>query len=177
MVGGERVVAGQTLVVRAALLVAVAALLEAALSPFLTLGWVGPRFIVIGIVVAISGLRGLQPLLLGFFGGVLVDALGGGLFGVGALGGVLVAAIASRIEAARLKGATGLILAQATAAAVAVYDLLVWLAPFLAGRDGPSVVDYLLYGVFPDVLLNALLAFLLSGWLLRLITTKEERWT
>lgn len=167
---------GYTLVVRAALLVAVAALLEAALSPFLTFGWVGPRFVVIGIVIATTGLRGLQALLLGFFGGVLTDALSGGLFGVGALGGVLAAAIASRIGASRLKGATYLIVAQATAVAVAAYDLLGLLAPFLAGRDGPSFTDYLLYGVLPDVLLNAFLAYLLSSWLLKLIATREERW-
>lgn len=176
MVGGERFALGQTLVVRAALLVAVAALLETALSPFLTFGWVGPRFVVIGVVVAVTGLRELQALLLGFFGGVLTDALGGGLFGVGALGGVLAAAITARIGVARLKGATSLILAQATAVAVVAYDLLALLALFLVGEDGPPIGDYLLYGVLPDALLNALLAYIFSGWLLRLITTKEERW-
>jgi rod shape-determining protein MreD len=177
LVGGERFVVGQTLVVRAALLVAVAALLESALTPFLTFGWVGPRFVVIGVVVAATGLRGLQALLLGFFGGILTDALGGGLFGAGALGGVLTAVIASRIGATRLKGATSLIVAQTTAVAVVAYDLLGLLAPFLAGRDGPPISDYLLYGVLPDVLLNAFLAYLLGSWLLRLIATKEERWT
>jgi hypothetical protein len=37
----------QTYVVRAASLVAIAALLEVTMSPLLTFGWVGPRFLVI----------------------------------------------------------------------------------------------------------------------------------
>jgi len=86
----------QTYVVRAASLVAIAALLEVTMSPLLTFGWVGPRFLVIGIVVAVTGLRELQALLLGFFGGVLTDALSGGFFGAGALGGVVAAAISLR---------------------------------------------------------------------------------
>ena len=166
---------GQTLIVRAALLVALAALLEAALSPFLTFGWVGPRFLVLGVVVAVTGMRELQALLLGFFGGVLTDALGGGLFGAGALGGILAAAISVRAETARLKGEARLVLAQAVA--VAAYDLLSLLATVLAGGEGPPAVRYLLGGVVPDVLLNAFLVYLVGGWLLRLISTKEEKWT
>ena len=168
----------QTYVVRAALLVAFAALLEVALSPLLTFGWVAPRFLVLGVVVAVTGLRDLQALLLGFFGGVLTDALSGGLFGVGALGGVLAAAISIRLGAARRKGvAAGPVLAQAVAAAVVVYDLLGLFAPILAGQVGPPVATYLAGGVVPDALLNALLAYLVGGRLLKLITTKEERWT
>ena len=168
---------GQTLIVRAALLVALAALLEAALSPFLTFGWVGPKFLVLGVVVAVTGLRELQALLLGFFGGVLTDALGGGLFGVGALGGILAATTSIRIGVARRKGTTHLVLAQAVAVAVAAYDLLSLLAPVLAGDKGPPFTNYLLGGIVPDVLLNAFLAYLVSGRLLKLITTKEEKWT
>lgn len=166
---------GQILIVRAALLVALAALLEAALSPFLTFGWVGPRFLVLGVVVAVTGMRELQALLLGFFGGVLTDALGGGLFGAGALGGILAAAISVRAETARLKGEARLVLAQAVA--VAAYDLLSLLATVLAGGEGPPAVRYLLGGVVPDVLLNAFLVYLVGGWLLKLISTKEEKWT
>lgn len=167
----------QTFIVRAALLVTLAALLEAGLSPFLTFGWVGPKFLVLGVVVAVTGLQDLQALLLGFFGGVLTDALSGGFFGVGALGGILAAAISVRIGAGRRKGATHLVLAQAVAAAVAAYDLLILIAPALAGDDVPSVTNYVVGGVVPDVLLNAFLAYLVGGRLLRFITTKEERWT
>lgn len=166
---------GQTLIVRATLLVALGALLEAALSPFLTLGWVGPRFLVLGVVVAVTGLRELQALLLGFFGGVLTDALSGGLFGVGALGGILAAAISVRAETARLKGEARLVLAQAVA--VAAYDLLSLLATILVGGGSPPVAKYLVGGVVPDVLLNAFLVYLVGGWLLKLISTKEEKWT
>jgi len=167
----------QTHIARAALLVALAALLEVALSPLLTFGWVGPRFLIIGVVLAVTGLRDLQALLLGFFGGVLTDALSGGLFGVAAFGGVFAAAISLRIESARRKGETRLFVAQATAASVAVYDLIGLLAPLLAGQGGPSITAYLVGGMIPDVLLNTLLAYLASGFILKLITTKEERWT
>src|SRR5215210_2842016 len=125
----------QISVVRAALLVALAAFLESALSPLLTFGWVGPRFLILGVVVAVAGLRDLQALLLGFFGGVLTDALSSGLFGAGALGGVFAAAISVRAGAARRKGGSRPALAQAVVAAVVVYDLLGLFAPFLASRD------------------------------------------
>ena len=167
----------QTYIVRATLLVALAALLEATLSPLLTFGWVGPRFLVLGVVVAVTGLRELQALLLGFFGGVLTDALSGGLFGAGALGGVFAAAISVRAGTVRRKGEARLLLAQEAAAAVAVYDLLSLFAPILAGRGGPPIGSYLVGGVVPDVILNAILAYLVGGWLLKLITTKEEKWT
>ena len=165
----------QPFLVRAALLVAVAAVAEAVLSPLLTSGWVGPRFMVLGVVVAVAGLRDLQALLLGFFGGVLTDALGGGLFGVGALSGIFAAAISVRAGATR-KADVRPFLARAVAAAVAVYDLLGLLSLNLAGNEGPPPVNYFLGGVVPDVLLNALLAYLVSGWLLKLIATKEEIW-
>lgn len=167
----------QTHVVRAAGLVALAALLEVALSPLLTFGWVGPRFLVLGVVVAVIGLRELQALLLGFFGGVLTDALSGGLFGAGALGGVVAAAISLRLGTARRKGGTRLFVTQAAAAAVVVYDFIHLFAPILAGQMAPPIVGYLMGGIIPDVLLNALLAYLLGAPLLKLITTKEERWT
>lgn len=168
---------GQTYVVRAALLVAFAALLEVTLAPLLTFGWVAPRFLVLGVVVAVAGLRDLQALLLGFFGGVLTDALSGGLFGVGALGGVLVAAISLRMRVVIRKVGASPFLAQAVAVAVVVYDLLGLFAPILAGQEGPPVATYLAGGVVPDALLNALLAYLVGGRLLKLITTKEEKWT
>lgn len=167
------VVPGAPSVVRAALLVAFAALLEASLTPLLTWGWVGPRFVVLGVVVACVGLRELQALLLGFFGGVLTDALGPAQFGVGALGGVLAAAITARIGGVRLKGDAPLVLAGA--AAVAGYDLLNLFAPLLVGLDGPPLARYLFGGVVPDVLLNAFLIYIVGGRLLRLIIVKEAR--
>jgi len=167
-------VLGQAFIVRAAILVALGALLEAALSPFLTLGWVGPKFLVLGVVVAVTNLRELQALLLGFFGGVLTDALSGGLFGVGALGGIVAAAVSVRAGAARVKGEARLVLAQAVA--VAVYDLLSLFGLLLASREGPPLARYILGGVGPDVLLNAFLAYLVGGWLLKLVITKEEYW-
>jgi rod shape-determining protein MreD len=166
-----------THIVRAALLVALAALLEVALSPLLTFGWVAPRFLVIGVVVAVTGLGDLQALLLGFFGGVLADALSGGLFGAGALGGVLAAAISLRLGTARRKVGSSRALVPAVAVAVVVYDFLGLVAPILAGQDGPPIMTYIAGGVVPDALLNALLAYLVGGRLLRLITTKEEKWT
>ncbi len=166
----------QTYIGRAMLLVGIAALLETTLSPLLTFGWVGPRFLVLGVVVAVTGLRDLQSLLLGFFGGVLTDALSGGLFGVGALGGVFAAAVSVWTGAGRLKGDARPMLAWTVALAVAAYDLLGLFAPILAGQGSPLIVSYLLAGLIPDVLLNSVLAYLVGGRLLKLIATKEEKW-
>lgn len=167
----------QISVVRAALLVAIAALLESALSPLLTFGWVGPRFLILGVVVAVVGSRDLQALLLGFFGGVLTDALSSGLFGAGALGGVFSAAISVRAGDVRRKRGMGPFFAQTVAVAVAAYDLVTLLATALAGQGSPPILGYLAGGVLPDVLLNALLAYLAGGWLLRLLITKDAEWT
>jgi rod shape-determining protein MreD len=119
MVAGEMALGGaQAHVVRATLLVAVAALLEVTLAPLLTFGWVAPRFLILGVIVAVADLREMQALLLGFFGGILTDALSGGLFGVGALGGVFAAAISLRIRVVRRKVGAGPFAAQAVALAV-----------------------------------------------------------
>ncbi len=161
-------------VVRASLLVAVGALLEAALTPLLKFGWVSPKFAILAIVVAAAGQRDLQALLLGFFGGVLMDALGGGIFGAGALAGLAAATISMRVGAPRRKGGTGLVLAVAAALAVAVYDVLGLLAPALAGDAVPPLGAYLVVGVLPDMLLNAALAYLFGAWLLGAIDKKGE---
>jgi rod shape-determining protein MreD len=163
----------QILILRAALLVALAAVLDAALTPLLTFGWVGPKFMVLGVVVAVVGLPELQALLVGFLGGVLADTFGGGLFGVGALGGVFASTASVRIRSIRMKNEAHLILAQALA--VAAYDLLSLFAPILIGRSGPPIASYLIGGMVPDVLLNAFLAYLVGRWLLRLVTMREER--
>ena len=160
---------------RAALLVAACALLEAVLSPFLTFGWVGPKFVVIGIVVAVVMQRELQALLLGFFGGILTDALGGGIFGVGALGGVAAAMISLRVGAGRRKKAEmRLALTVASALSVVAYDVAGLLALVLSGDGGPPLGGYVVAGVVPDALLNAVLAYLVVGSLLGLMVGKEE---
>ena len=160
---------GGTSIIRAAVLVGIAAVLEAALSPHLTFGWVGPRFAMIGIVVATMGQRDLQAILLGFFGGVLTDALaaGTGIFGVGALGGLAAATVSMR--ASGRKGDMRATLALCTAVAVAVYDLVGLFALSLAGSGGPSLVAYSFGGILPDALLNAALAFLVGAWLLKIV--------
>jgi rod shape-determining protein MreD len=158
----------QTSVVRAALLVALAALSEAVLGPYLTIGWVSPKLTLLGIIFAVAPLRDLQAVLLGFFGGILFDALGGGLFGVGALSGLLAGILSARAGTVRPKGAERLLLAQVVAISVGMYDLTYLIALNLAGLDGPTFGDYAVLGLLPDALLNALLAYLVGGWLLRI---------
>jgi len=158
----------QTSVVRAALLVALAALSEAVLGPYLTFGWVSPKLTLLGIVFAVAPLRDLQAVLLGFFGGVLLDALGGGLFGVGSLSGLIAGILSARAGSVRPKGAERLLLAQVVAISVAAYDLTYLAALNLAGLAGPAFGDYAVLGLLPDALLNAVLAYLVGGWLLKI---------
>jgi len=165
---------GQVSVVRAALLVAVGALMEAALTPLLEVGWVSPKFVILAIVLAAAAQRDLQALLLGFFGGVLTDALGDGIFGVGALAGLAAATISMRAGAMRRKGGATSVLTVAAALGVAVYDVLGLLAPALAGDTVPPLGAYLVAGVLPDVLLNAALAYLFGAWALGAIVKKGE---
>ena len=77
----------------------------------------------------------------------------------------------------RRKGGTRLFFAQTVAVAVAAYDLLTLFATALAGQGSPPIMSYLAGGMVPDVLLNALLAYLVGGSLLRLLIAKEEEWT
>src|ERR687893_3194498 len=162
----------QASVVRAAIIMALAALLEAVIGPYLTFGFFSPKLTLIGIVFAVSQLRDLQAVLLGFFGGILLDALGSDLFGVGALGGLLAAMLASRASAVRRRGSEKLVLAQVAGLAVAGYDLLGYSARWLAGLGVPQLGEYAVGGVLPDVLVNALLAFLVGGWLLNVVDIK-----
>jgi rod shape-determining protein MreD len=158
----------QTSIVRAALLVAVAALLEAVLGPYLTFGWVSPKLTLLGIVFTVAALQDLQAVLLGFFGGILLDALSGGLFGVGTLSGLLAGILSARAGTVRPKGAERLLLAQVAAIAVAAYDLSYLVAINFAGLESPPLGDYAVVGLIPDVLLNASVAYLMGGWLLKL---------
>ena len=166
----------QTSVVRAALIVAFAALFDAVLGPYLTFGWISPKLTLIGVVFAVSPLRDPQAILLGFFGGILLDALGGGLFGAGTLGGLLAAALSVRAGAVRRKGTERVLLSQVVGISVAAYDLIYLTAVNFAGLQGPAFGEYVVAGALPDAVLNALLAYLLGGWLLRIGRTKDRSW-
>ena len=162
----------QASVIRAAIVVALAALLDAVVVPYLTFGFFSPRLTLIAVVFAVAPLRDLQAVLLGFFGGILLDALGSDLFGVGALGGLIAAMLASRSSAVRRRGSERVLLAQVAGLAVACYDLLGYSARWLAGLSVPQLGEYAVIGVLPDALINALLAFLVGGWLLNLVNIK-----
>ncbi|MCD6054682.1 MAG: hypothetical protein K0Q96_1874 [Rubrobacteraceae bacterium] len=165
----------QASVIRAAIVVAIAALLDAVVVPYLTFGFFSPGLTLIAIVFAVAPLRDLQAVLLGFFGGILLDALGSDLFGVGALGGLIAAMLASRSSAVRRRGSERVLLAQVAGLAVACYDLLGYSARWLAGLGVPRVPqlgEYAVGGVLPDALVNALLAFLVGGWLLNVVDIK-----
>lgn len=166
----------QASVVRATLVVATAALLEAVLGPYLTFGWISPKLMVLGVVFAVAPLRDLQAVLLGFFGGILFDALGGGLFGVGALSGLLAGILSARAGDVRPKGAERLLLAQVVGISVAAYDLTYLTALNFAGLAAPAFGEYAVAGVIPDVLLNALLAYFVGGWLLHVDRDKTGAW-
>ena len=101
----------QTSIVRAALFVALAALAEAVVGPYLTFGWISPKLTLLGIVFAVAPLRDLQAVLLGLFGGILFDALSGWLFGVGALSGLLAGLLSACAGSVRRKGAERLLIA------------------------------------------------------------------
>lgn len=166
----------QASVVRAAVVVALAALLDAVVGPYLTYGYFSPKLTLIAVVFAVSTLRDLQAVLLGFFGGILLDALGSDLFGVGALGGLLAATLSARASAVRRKGTERVLLAQVVALAVAGYDLMGFTARWLAGLGVPTLGEYAVWGVLPDVGVNGLLAFLVGGWLLKVVSVKPHGW-
>jgi rod shape-determining protein MreD len=161
----------QASVIRAAIVIALAALLDAVVVPYLTFGFFSPRLTLIAVVFAVAPLRDLQAVLLGFFGGILLDALGSELFGVGALGGLLAAMLTSRASAVRGRGSERVLLAQVAGLAVVGYDLLGYSARWLAGLAVPQLGEYAVGGVLPDALINALLAFLIGGWLLDVVNS------
>ena len=163
----------QASVVRAAIVVGIAALLDAVVVPYLNFGFFSPRLTLIAVVFAASALRDLQAVCLGFFGGILLDALGSNLFGVGALGGLLAGMLASRASAVRRRGTERVLLAQVAGLAVACYDLLGYTARWLAGLAVPQLSEYAVGGVLPDAVINALFAFLIGGWLLNLVNVKN----
>ena len=166
----------QASVVRAAIIVALAALVGAVLGPYLTFGYFSPNLTLIAVVFAVSQMHDLQAVLLGFFGGILLDALGSDLFGVGALGGLLAGTLAVRAGAVRRKGAERVMLTQAAGFAVAAYDVMGLTARWLAGLSVPALGEYAVGGVLLDAVLNALLAYLIGGWLLKTVNTKPRSW-
>lgn len=158
---------------RAAMVVALGALLQAILTPYLAPGFVSPKFVVVGVAFAVAALGMSQGLLLGFFGGILVDALGGGVFGVGTLGGLVAGTLAARAGAARRKRSEKLVLAWVVALSVAAYDLVDLAARSLAGLETPPLGAYAVTGVIPDALLNGVLAYLIGGLLLRFVRVRK----
>lgn len=164
-------------VVRAALVVAIAAVLDAVLVPYLTFGWISPNLTLLAIVFAVAPLRDLQAVLLGFFGGILLDALGGGLFGAGALGGLVAGTLSIRLGAnARRKGTERFVLAQVVALSVVAYDLIQLAAVSLAGLAAPPFGEYLIAGALPNALLNAVLAYAMGAALLRITRPEPRGW-
>ena len=140
----------QTSLVRAALLVAFGALFDAVVGPYLTFGGVSPNLTMICVVVSASSVEELQGIVLGFFGGVLVDALGvaPGLFGAGALAGVIAGWIATRAGELQRKRASGALMAQVVALVVAVNDLIKLAATCGLWRDQPNVPLWTQHYVF-----------------------------
>jgi hypothetical protein len=67
------------------------------------------------------------------------------------------------------RGAERLLLTQLVVAAVAAYDLIRLAALGLAGFEHPPLLNYALGGILPDAILNGLLAYLVGGWLLKMI--------
>jgi rod shape-determining protein MreD len=157
--------------------VCLGSLLQVVLVPYLDLWLLAPALMVLCVVAATSGLKWSVALPIGFFGGVLVDALGAGLFGVGALSGVIAAAVSCWSGVDDKGNASRLRFAGVVAAAVAAHDLASVFALGLSGESWPPVIELLLLGVLPNAALNALLAYVVGGVLFRLVLTRERSWT
>lgn len=155
-------------VVRAAVVVALASVLEVVVGPYLTFGWISPKFMIFGVVFAVLGMRQMQALLIGFFAGILFDAFGGGLFGIGSLAGLVAATLAIRADAARRSGTRRFVMAQVAVLSVVVYDLVNLFGTTFAGLEAPPFWEYLFLGVIPDALLNGIFAYLIGGLFLRI---------
>jgi hypothetical protein len=67
-------------------------------------------------------------------------------------------------------------LTQVVAISVAAYDLTYLTALNLAGLAAPAFGEYAVVGVIPDAALNALLAYFVGGWLLRIGRDKTAAW-
>jgi hypothetical protein len=93
---------------------------------------------------------------------------------VGALGGLIAAALAARASAVRRKGAERILLAQVAGVSVAAYDLLGYAARWLSGLSVPQLGEYAVWGILPDALINSVLALLIGGWLLHIVNPKPQ---
>lgn len=164
-------------IIRAVALVALGAVLQAVISPYLTFGFLAPALALLCVVVATAGLKWSVALPVGFFGGTLLDALGAGLFGVGALSGVLAAAVSSRAGILGGNKFSRLRLAGVAAVAVAAHDLASVAALELSGESWPPMLRFLSLGVLPNAALNGVLAYAAGGLLLRFLLVKEKGWT
>jgi hypothetical protein len=166
----------QPSVVRASIIVAAAALLEAVLGPYLTFGYVSPKFALIGIVFAVSPLRDLQAVLLGLLRRHPARLFkqralrGGGARGPRRRGAL------RQGERRSPQGHREGLLSQVVAVCVAAFGLLAWTARHLAGYGGPPLAEYAVAGILPDALLNAVLAYLVGGWLLKIVNVKSRVW-
>lgn len=158
--------------VRAAVLTALAALLEVTLAQYLSIGNAGPRFMVIGVVFAAFGLRELQGVLIGFFGGILTDALSGGFFGVNSLSGVLAGFLAVRSGAGRRREGSRLTLVYTVMICTAAFDIIALTALNLSGYGSAPIGRFMIATLVPDVLLNGALAYLFGGVLTRFVSVK-----
>ncbi len=70
------------------------------------------------------------------------------------------------------RGAEVLLLAQVAAVAVAARDVIGLVAINLAGLEGPPPIEFMLAGVIPDALVNALLAYAIGSLLLKFVRVK-----
>lgn len=154
--------------------------MQVVISPYLDFGLLAPAFTLLCVVVATAGLKWSVALPVGFFGGTLLDALGSGLFGVGAFSGAIAAALSSGsriLEDGRGGRAVRLRLAGVVAVAVAVHDLVSVAALGLSGESWPPMLGFVYLGVLPDAVLNGALAYLLGGALLKFLLVREKGWT
>lgn len=161
---------------RAVALVIAGAVLQTLFAPQLSLWWVAPNFLVLALVAAAPGLRELYGVVLGFFGGVLVDVFAGGLFGAGAFGGSVVGMISARGGGGAVDGGkvSRLSLAGVAALAVLVYGLIRLSFLALWGGSLSPFGGLLALGLLPDALVNGGLAFLVCRPLMR-FTRKREK--
>ena len=92
------------------------------------------------------------------------------------MAGLAAGALSGRVSAVRRKGTERGLLSQVVAVCVAAFGLLVWTARHLAGYGGPPLAEYAVAGILPDALLNAVLAYLIGGWLLKIVNVKSRVW-
>ncbi len=169
---------GRPSVLRAAVLVAFGALLQAVLAPELSFWWVAPNFLVLALVAAVPGFGEIEGLLLGFFGGILVDILSAGLFGAGAFGGLVVGAVSARLGRGKLSSGrevTRFFVAWVSVLAVVAYTAVRLAFLALGGEGVVPLGGFLVLGLLTSALVNGLISFVLCRPLMRLTRVRGER--